>query len=148
MSNKILVGCRVSPEEHERILEAVKLSGHEQVAPWLRGVVEAEVARIEAGELEEGEEGDAPLDVQLAAARVRVKGLEELLALQRERFAEAQAHNVDLKGEIDGLHRHLDASAGNLERITLMLPAAGGTSVGRRPWWRFWEGGNARSEVA
>ena len=148
MPNKILVGCRVGPEEHERILEVVKLSGHEQVAPWLRGVVEAEVARVEAGELQEGEQGDAPPDVQLAGASARVEGLEELLALQRERLAEAHAHNLELRSEIDGLHRHLDASAANLQRITLMLPAAGGTSVGHRPWWRFWEGGKASSEAA
>ena len=138
MPNKILLGCRVSPEEHERILEVVKITGHEQVAPWLRGVVEAEVVRVEASELEEGEEGDAPADVQLAAAQARAEGLQELLSSQRERLAEAQAHDIDLKNEIYGLHRHLDASAANLERVTLMLPAARAeVDSGKWRWWPF-----------
>ena len=138
MPNKILVGCRVGSEEHERILSVVKLSGHEQVAPWLRGVVEVEVARVEAGELQEGEENGAPLEVQLAASRERIASLEELVASHRSTLVESQSHVMTLKAENDNLHRHLSESTANVERITMMLPAAREVNeAGRRRWWQF-----------
>ena len=139
MADKILVGCRVWPAEHERILSVVKVSGHEQVAPWLRGLVEAEVARVEAGELAEGEDDSAPIDVQLAAARERIASLEGLVAAHKNTLTESQSHVLTLKAENDNLHRHLSDSSANIERITLMLPAAReGTETGRRRWKWWW----------
>ena len=138
MPNKILVGCRVGLEEHERILSVVKRSGHEQVAPWLRGLVEAEVARVEGGDLVEGEENAAPVEVQLAAAGDRIAGLEELVASHKTTLVESQAHIMTLKSENDNLHRHLSESNATVERVTLMLPAAKELNEsGRRRWWQF-----------
>ena len=141
MPNKVLVGCRVSPEEHERILAVVEVSGQEQVAPWLRGLVMDEVARVEGGGLQDGEEEEAPMEVQLAAARQRIAGLEELLASHKHTLVESQAHIMTLKAENDNLNKHLSDANSNVHRITLMLPAAKEASEnGRRRWWQFGRG--------
>ena len=138
MPDKILVGCRVLPGEHERILAAVKRSGHEQVAPWLRGVVEGEVARIEAGDLDVNGQANAPIDVLLAAAEARITGLEHLVAAHKHSLTESQSHVMSLKTENDNLHRYLSESSANMERITLMLPAARESAEpGRRRWWQL-----------
>ncbi|MCY4652346.1 MAG: hypothetical protein OXC95_04190 [Dehalococcoidia bacterium] len=138
MATKML-GCRLTEEWYARAEALFERSGEQYMSDWLRPIVQAGIVDAEARALAtESKDGDAPLDVQLAAALAQVEGLEALVGSQRERLTESQAHILDLKSENEGLHRHLDASNTNIERITLMLPAAGETSSGRKPWWKFW----------
>ena len=140
MATKML-GCRLNEDWYARAEALFEKSGQTYMSDWLRPIVQAGVVDAEARALS-GENGvsTAPIDVQLAAAQARMEGLEELIASQRERLTESQAHILDLKNENDGLHRHLEASNSNIERITLMLPAAKEASDGRGQWWRFWGG--------
>ena len=145
MATKML-GCRLTEEWYRRAEALFEKSGEQYMSDWLRPIVQAGIIDAEARELAtEGDNSDAPLDVQLAAALAQIDGLEALAVSQRERLAESQAHILDLKNENEGLHRHLDASNASIERITLMLPAVGETSNGRKPWWKFW-GGSVSSE--
>ena len=135
---KKTLACQVSESWHTRVRATVEKSGGGPISEWLRGLVANEVVRVEAVELADDEgQTSAPVEVQLAAAHARIEGLEELVAAHRERLAESQTHILDLKTENEGLHRHLSEANANVERMTLVLPAAGETSAGRS-WWRFW----------
>ena len=137
---KKTLACQVSESWHTRVRAAVEKSGGGPISEWLRGLVANEVVRVEAMELsEEGGDTNAPMEVQLAAAHARIEGLEELVAAHRERLTESQAHILDIKTENEGLHKHLSETNSNVERMTLMLPAAGGASTGGA-WWKLWWG--------
>ena len=143
-----MFGCRLEDSWHERAMAAVQRSGARSVQEWLEGVVHAEVVRGEGvgqGGVEDVELSALPNE-QLAAARAQVRGMEELIASQRERIADAQAHSVSLQREIDRLNGHLEAANANalaananVERMMHMLPAAGETSSQGNSGWRFWE---------
>ena len=142
-----MFGCRLDASWHERAMVAVQRSGARSVQEWLEGVVQAEIVRTEGAEQgsEDVDAGALPNE-QLAAARAQIRGMEELIASQRERIAEGQAHSVSLQGEIDRLNGHLEAANANVlaananvERITHMLPAAGENSPQGNSGWRFWQ---------
>ena len=140
MATKML-GCRLNEDWYARAVALFEKSGQTYMSDWLRPIVQAGIVDAEARALSsENGVSTAPVDVQLAAAEARIVGLEELVASQRDRLTESQAHILDLKNENDGLHRHLEASNANIGRITLMLPAAREASDGRRQWWRLWGG--------
>ena len=146
MATKML-GCRLTEEWYARAEALFNQSGEQYMSDWLRPIVQAGIVDAEGRALAaETSDSNAPLDVQLAAALAHIEGLEALATSQRDRLTESQAHILDLKSENEGLHRHLDASNTNIERITLMLPAAGETSNGRKPWWKFWGGAPPREE--
>ena len=141
MATKML-GCRLNEDWYARAEALFEKSGQTYMSDWLRPIVQAGVVDAEARALS-GENGvsTAPIDVQLAAAQARMEGLEELIASQPRAIDRvSRPHILDLKNENDGLHRHLEASNSNIERITLMLPAAKEASDGRGQWWRFWGG--------
>ena len=125
----------VTADWHHRLEEAISRDGFER-ADWLRRALEYAIGESEvaAGEEETGERR-VPAEVLLAAAQERIKGLEEvkrsleeLIAQQRERQGMSDSLNQELAKRLEEAHSTVD-------RITLMLPAAGQT--GRR-WWRFW----------
>ena len=141
-----MFGCRLEEPWYDRAMAAVQRSGARSVQEWLEGVVQAEIVRVEGtGEGSEDGEAPAPPAEQLATARAQIRGMEDLIANQRERIADSQAHAVSLQAEVDRLNGHLEdananvrAANANVERITLMLPAARDTSAQGASGWRFW----------
>ena len=126
----------VMPSVKARLESAVCASGMQQ-ADWLRQWLEEALVRVEseallAGIVAEGDQGVMPLASQLAAAEARVQGLEEIVALLRERLGMADAHNLEL-------NKRLEESHSTVDRVMLALPAAGEGSEPRRSVWRFWE---------
>ena len=83
-------------------------------------------------------EGDTTLDgtdhvalrEELAAARARVRSLEELSEYHREQLTMAEGRNQDLV-------QLLQSNQETIDRLTLALPAASQQEEAR-PWWRFW----------
>ncbi len=144
-----MFGCRLEESWHKRAMAAVQRSGARTVQEWLEAVVQAEIVRVE-GAGQGSEDGEVEVvalpSEQLAAARAQIKGMEELIASQRERISDSQAHSVALQAEVDRLNGHLEAANenvraanANVERMTLMLPAASDTSLQGSSGWRFWE---------
>lgn len=131
------VAVYVTPTFRERLTRAVEASGVEQ-SNWLRRVLEAEVLRFELGETQEAGTLDGQRDpsippaVALAAAEARMEGLQEIVALQRERLGMSDSLNVELT-------RRLEVAQTSLDRVTLMLPAPSVTSESRGFNWRFWQ---------
>ena len=126
----------VMPSVRARVESAVSASGIQQ-ADWLRQWLEEALVRVEteallAGNVAEGDQSVMPLASQLAAAEARVQGLEEIVALLRERLGMADAHNLEL-------NKRLEESHSTVDRVMLALPAAGESSGPRRSLWRFWE---------
>ena len=124
------------PSVRTRLESAVRASGMQQ-ADWLRHWLADTLVRVEseallAGDVAEGDQDVMPLASQLAAAEARVQGLEEIVAILRERLGMADAHNLEL-------NRRLEESHATVDRVTLALPAAGETAGSRRSVWRFWE---------
>ena len=136
------ISCYVTEEWHQRARAAADRRGERHISEWFRGLVMNAVLETEADDaLVSGAEDLAP-DVELAAARKTIEGMEGLIASQRERIGDYQAHMVDLRNENDKLHALLVQEQTNVERITLMLPAAGETGK-RRRWWNAIWGGSA-----
>lgn len=141
-----MFGCRLDEPWYDRAMAALQRSGARSVQEWLERVVQAEVVRSEGvGEGSEGGDVGALPAEQLATARAQIRGMEDLIASQRERIADSQAHAVALQAEVDRLNGHLEdananvlAANANVERMTLMLPAASGTSKQGGAGWRFW----------
>ena len=71
---------------------------------------------------------EVTLQLQLVEARAENRGLQALVDQLRERLGMADAHNVDLNRRLEEAHTTVD-------RVTMMLPAAGQTE---RTWWKFW----------
>ena len=125
----------VTADWHHRLEEAISRDELER-ADWLRRALENAIgeSEIAAGE---GETDDrrVPAEVLLAVAQERIRGLEdvnrgleELIAQQRDRQGMSDSLNQELTKRLEEVHSTVD-------RITLMLPAAGQT--GQR-WWKFW----------
>ena len=117
----------LTPEWAGRLDEAIATEGATRRGPWVRRLVE----RTLAGEDNPGpdmSEDEVSLQLQLVEARAENRGLQALLEQLRERLGMADAHNVDLNRRLEEAHTTVD-------RVTLMLPAAGQTG---RTWWKFW----------
>ena len=126
----------VMPSVRARLENAVSASDLQQ-ADWLRHWLADTLVRVEsealvAGNVAEGDESVMPLASQLAAAEARVQGLEEIVAILRERLGMADAHNLEL-------NKRLEESHSTVDRVMLALPAAGESARPRRSAWRFWE---------
>ena len=67
------------------------------------------------------------LQLELTESRAENRGLQALVDQMRERLGQADAHNQDL-------NRRLEEAHSTVDRVTLMLPAAGETE---RRWWKF-----------
>ena len=125
----------IMPSVRARLDNAVGASGM-QHADWLRQWLEEALVRVEseallAGNVAEGDQSVIPLASQLAAAEARVQGLEEIVAILRERLGMADAHNLEL-------NKRLEESHSTIDRVMLALPAAGQGSEPTRRSWQFW----------
>lgn len=125
----------VTPDWDRRLQEAIIRDDFER-ADWLRHALEKAIGESEVAATDEGAEGRSiPVEVRLAVAEERIRGLEEdkraLQTLANEQ-KDRQGHSDALNQQ---LSRQLEAAHGTIERVTLALPAAGQT--GRR-WWQFW----------
>ena len=117
----------LTPEWAGRLDEAVGAEGLTRRGPWVRRLVERTVADKNKPELDMSDD-EVTLRVQLAESRAENRGLQALVDQMRERLGMADAHNVDLNRRLEEAHTTVD-------RVTLMLPAAGQTG---RTWWKFW----------
>ena len=61
-----------------------------------------------AGDVAEGDQSGLPIASQLAAAEARVQGLEEIVAILRERLGMADAHNLELNRRLEESHATVD----------------------------------------
>ena len=134
------ISCYVTEEWHSRARAAANKRGIRHVSDWFRGLVMNAIVETEAEEVAEVGDAELPPEVELAAARKSIEGLEALLNSQRERFNDQQVHLMDLKSENDRLYSLLEQEQANVERITYMLPAAGETSKPTRWWSVLWNG--------
>ena len=131
------VAVYVTPSFRERLTRAIEASGGEQ-SNWLRRVLEAEILRFELGEIQEAgtpggqRDPSVPPAVALAAAEARIEGLQEIVALLRERLGMSDSLNVELA-------QRLEVAQTSLDRVTLMLPPPGETSESKGFNWRFWQ---------
>ena len=130
------ISCYVTEEWHRRAKTAVEKRGGGHLSDWFRGLVMNAVIETEAQEAPSDRSENLPPEVELAAARQQIAGMEELMAAQRDRINDYQLHVVDLKAENDKLHALLTQEQANMERVTLMLPSAEETSHGHR--WLSW----------
>ena len=134
------ISCYVTEEWHRRAKAAVEKRGGGHLSDWFRGLMMNAVIEVEAQETPEDRAESLPPELELAAARQKIAGMEELMAAQRDRINDYHLHVVDLKAENDKLHTLLTREQANMERITLMLPPAEETSHG--PRWLSWLWGN------
>ena len=128
----------VTPRVKERITRAVDGSDLAQSA-WLRRALEGELVRAETEELQSGHmpddvQSELPPAVALAAAEARIQGMEEIIALQRERLGMADSLNIELTKRLEEAH-------GSVDRILLALPKPSEESNSGRSFWKFWERG-------
>ena len=110
----------VSPTMQARIDRAVDASPWDQPA-WIRHVLEGVLDNFEAEEFEGSDISvedveDAPLAVQLAAARAQITGLKELNSMLNERLGMADVQNIELT-------KNLNITLGTVDRFTLALPS-------------------------
>ena len=137
------LSCYVTEEWHRRAKAAAEKRGGGHLSDWFRGLVMNAIVDVEAQEAPQDSSEKLPPDVELAAARQKVTGMEELMAAQRDRINDYQLHVIDLKKENDKLHDLLTQEQVNVERITLMLPSVGET--GQHPRWLSWLWGGNRN---
>ena len=130
------ISCYVTEEWHRRAKAAVDKRGGGHLSDWFRGLVMSAVIEVEAQETPVDNSENLPPEVELAAARQKIVGMEELMAAQRDRINGYQLHVIDLKAENDKLYTLLTQEQANVERITLMLPPAEETNHG--PRWLSW----------
>ena len=144
------ISCYVTEEWHSRARAAANKRGMRHVSDWFRGLVMNAIVETEAEAEEVAKIGDAelPPEVELAAARKSIEGLEALLNSQRDRFNDQQVHLMDLKSENDRLYSLLEQEQANVERITHMLPAAGETSKPTKWWSVLWNGIRTREQAS
>ena len=117
----------LTPEWAARLDEAVEAEGLNQRGPWVRRLVERALGGADEPEIELSSD-EVTLQLQLTESRAENRGLQALIEQLRERLGMADAHNQDL-------NRRLEEAHSTVDRVTLMLPAAGQTG---RQWWRFW----------
>ena len=117
----------LTPEWAARLDEAVGAEGLSRRGPWVRRLVERALAGEDKPELDMTED-EVTLQLQLVETRAENRGLQALVDQMRERLGMADAHNVDLNRRLEEAHTTVD-------RVTLMLPAAGQTG---RTWWKLW----------
>ena len=96
------------------------------------GRVETEEQRQLVDELTESRSRILVLEGDVKALTAEKDGMTGIIDQQRERMGMADALNIELT-------KRLEASQTSLDRMTLMLPAAGETQKPRRFNWRFWQ---------
>lgn len=102
------------------------------------GGEELAAARGQIRELEARLSSDTSLSEELVDARLRISTLEgDVRALEAERDGMQELINTqrERQGMSDSLNQELTTT---VNRLTLMLPAAGESSEGRGFNWRFW----------
>ena len=117
----------LTPEWAARLDETVEAEGATRRGPWMRRLVERTLGDEDKPELDMSDD-EVTLQLQLVEARAENRGLQALVDQLRERLGMADAHNVDLNRRLEEAHTTVD-------RVTMMLPAAGQTG---RTWWKFW----------
>jgi len=117
----------LTPSRAARLDDVIEDAGETHRGPWVRRLVEQ---ALEGTEVDRAELPDdvVALQLELTEARAENRGLQALLDQLRERLGLADAHNQDLNRRLEEAHYTVD-------RVTLMLPAAGETG---RTWWKFW----------
>ena len=78
-------------------------------------------------------------DTEMAGLREKVVGMEALVGSYRERLADSQAHSLDLKSELDNVHRQQDGLTSLLgamreQNDSLIKALPPGPSERRRGW--------------
>ena len=124
----------VTPSMRIRIDKVIEGTGR-LPSDALRLLMEEIVERYENAENAEqvsmGEVRSTSLESELSEARAEIRGLQEVNRVLNERLGMADAQNVELNNRLQEAHTTVD-------RVTLMLPAAGDTGRGR--WsWQFWK---------
>ena len=125
----------IYPSVKERLDRVVEASPFD-LPDWIRHFLDETLVRIELEDLggdDAPEEAisDAPIAVQLAAAQAQVAGLEQVIALLRERLGMADAQNITL-------NQRLEESMSATDRAMLALPMPAGDAGATRPGWQFW----------
>ena len=125
----------IYPSVKERLDSVVALSPFD-LPDWIRHFLDETLVRVELEQMAgsyapEETINDAPIAVQLAAAQAQVAGLEQVIALLRERLGMADAQNITL-------NQRLEESMSATDRAMLALPMPAGDAGATRPGWQFW----------
>jgi BarA-like signal transduction histidine kinase len=127
----------IYPSVKARLDRAVAASPWDQ-PDWIRHLLDETLLRLELEELAGSDVtkeamSDAPLAVQLAAAQAQIAGLEQVVALLRERLGLADAHNI-------ALNQRLEESLSAVDKVMLALPPPTYSDAGpTRRSWQFWK---------
>lgn len=117
----------LTPTWAARLDEAIEAAGQDHRGPWVRRIIEQTLEGTEESQVELSDDV-VTLQLELTETRAENRGLQALVDQMRERLGLADAHNQDLNRRLEEAHTTVD-------RVTLMLPAAGQTG---RTWWKFW----------
>ena len=125
----------IYPSVKERLDSVVALSPFD-LPDWIRHFLDETLVRVELEQMAgsyapEETINDAPIAVQLAAAQAQVAGLEQVIALLRERLGMADAQNITL-------NQRLEESMSATDRAMLALPMPAGDAGATCPGWQFW----------
>ena len=123
----VRIAFYLTPTWAARLDDAVEAAGETHRGPWVRRLIEQTLEGSEVGRAELPEDV-VTLQLELTETRAENRGLQALVDQMRERLGLADAHNQDLNRRLEEAHTTVD-------RVTLMLPAAGQTG---RTWWKFW----------
>ena len=123
----VRIAFYLTPTWAARLDDAVDAAGENHRGPWVRRLVEQTLEGTDINRAELPEDVMA-LQLELTESRAENRGLQALVDQMRERLGQADAHNQDL-------NRRLEEAHSTVDRVTLMLPAAGETE---RRWWKFW----------
>ena len=123
----VRIAFYLTPTWAARLDDAVQAAGETHRGPWVRRLVEQ---TLEGTDVDRAELPDdvVALQLELTESRAENRGLQALVDQMRERLGMADAHNQEL-------NRRLEEAHSTVDRVTLMLPAAGETG---RPWWKLW----------
>lgn len=133
----VRVSFYTKPSIDERLDKAVEASPWEK-PDWLRHWLEDTLVRLETEELlgnvavADSDVVDAPLAVQLAAARAQIAGLEQVNVLLNERLGLADAQNIELNKWLEEAHATVD-------KAMLALPAPSEDARPTLRSWQFWK---------
>ncbi len=119
----------VSQRTVDRMIQRGELETERELHGRRRVLVLLKADDVESHSILEGED-NASLREELAAARERVRSLEELAGYHKEQLTLAEGRNQHLV-------QILQSNQETIERLTLALPAASQQEEAR-PWWRFW----------
>jgi len=123
----VRIAFYLTPTWAARLDDAIETAGETHRGPWVRRLVEQALDGTEVDRAELPDDVVA-LQLELTESRAENRGLRALVDQLRERVGLADVHNQDL-------NRRLEEAHSTVDRVTLMLPAAGQTG---RSWWKFW----------